>query len=1123
MAKPSLSTILRTKITQSMKKLFSLSIIIFLLFGFSQEILAQKKNKKNKKNKDKQETTAKDPLDELSISALKFRCVGPANTSGRISDFAVNPDNPYEYYVATSSGGVWKTINNGTTYKPIFDSQGSYSIGCVTMDPNNQSTIWVGTGENNNQRSVAYGDGIYKSLDGGASWKHMGLKNSEHIGKIIVHPENSDIVWVAAIGPLWSSGGDRGLYKTTDGGETWNNTLEIDQYTGVTDLIIDPRDPDVLYAASFQRARHVFTYLGGGPGSSIYKSTDGGETWDKAAKGLPSGDLGRIGLAVSADPDIIYAIVEASSGDKSGFYKTTNAGATWTKQGGHVTSGNYYQEIVTDPVDPKTIYSMDTWLSSSHDGGKSFRRVGENTKHVDNHCMWINPHNTDHWMVGCDGGIYDTYDSGKTWIFKANLPVTQFYKVAVDNDEPFYNIYGGTQDNFSMGGPSRTNTAHGIVNSDWYITHGGDGFESQVDPNNPDIVYAQSQYGVLVRYDRKSGEEVGIQPKERKDEEGYRWNWDAPLQVSTHKEGRLYFAANKVFRSDNYGNSWDVISDDLTQQLNRNELKIMDRVWSIDAVAKNRSTSPYGTLVAFSESSIDSGLLVVGSDDGLIHITTDGGNSWRKINNISGVPKNTYVNALYCSQHDPSVIYAAFNHHKYGDFKPYIYKSSDKGLTWKSISNNLPERGSVYSVAEDHIESDLLFCGTEFGVFFSSDGGQRWKQLKNGVPTIAVRDIAIQQRENDLVLGTFGRGFYVLDDYSLLRDVGDGKMEEVASIYPVRDALIYEENKPLGLDGKAFQGDGFYSAENLGPVALIDYYYPESYKSKKDERLKAQGKLDKDTKDNPYPTYEELMEEADEISPQLMFTFSDSEGNVVRKMYKKPSKGIQRLKWDMRFASKAPISLRKSSFYNPFAGSTSGTLVAPGTYTVSMSMVNPDGVEVIAGPVSFNVKALDNTVMPAANRDEKVDFQLEVAELSRRLQGTGKAISEINNKMSYIKEAIKAVESDGGDLIAEYNRLSKSMKEISRALYGDNIKTKLDIDQIPTPSTRVGWIEYEQKNTTSAPTQTHRMSLDIAKEEFEPIVEKVKQIATVDIVKLEQKLEDMGAPYTPGRAVMMID
>jgi photosystem II stability/assembly factor-like uncharacterized protein len=481
LAKPSLSTILRTKITQSMKKLFSLSIIIFLLFGFSQEILAQKKNKKNKKNKDKQETTAKDPLDELSISALKFRCVGPANTSGRISDFAVNPDNPYEYYVATSSGGVWKTINNGTTYKPIFDSQGSYSIGCVTMDPNNQSTIWVGTGENNNQRSVAYGDGIYKSLDGGASWKHMGLKNSEHIGKIIVHPENSDIVWVAAIGPLWSSGGDRGLYKTTDGGETWNNTLEIDQYTGVTDLIIDPRDPDVLYAASFQRARHVFTYLGGGPGSSIYKSTDGGETWDKAAKGLPSGDLGRIGLAVSADPDIIYAIVEASSGDKSGFYKTTNAGATWTKQGGHVTSGNYYQEIVTDPVDPKTIYSMDTWLSSSHDGGKSFKRVGENTKHVDNHCMWINPHNTDHWMVGCDGGIYDTYDSGKTWIFKANLPVTQFYKVAVDNDEPFYNIYGGTQDNFSMGGPSRTNTAHGIVNSDWYITHGGDGFESQVD------------------------------------------------------------------------------------------------------------------------------------------------------------------------------------------------------------------------------------------------------------------------------------------------------------------------------------------------------------------------------------------------------------------------------------------------------------------------------------------------------------------------------------------------------------------------------------------------------------------------------------------------------------------
>ena len=531
------------------KQYLSLILVAFFCVSVG-NVSAQKRKKKKAENTEVKDE--KHPIDEVGLSALKFRNIGPALTSGRISDFAVHPEKHHVFYVATSSGGVWKTKNAGTTFTPIFDSQGSYSIGCITMDPSNPNTLWVGTGENNNQRSVAYGDGLYKSDDGGASWKHMGLKMSEHISKIIVHPENSDIIWVASVGPLWSSGGDRGVYKSIDGGKTWVATLEIDKHTGVADMIIDPSNPDVLYAAAHQRARHVFTYLGGGPGSAIYKSTDGGESWDKASAGLPKVDLGRIGLAVSeADPEKLYAIVEAAEG-KSGFYRSTNRGVSWHKRGGHVTSGNYYQEIIADPSNADVIYSMDTWLSSSNDGGKTFNRVGENTKHVDNHCIWIDPADSDHWLVGCDGGIYETWDAAATWAFMANLPVTQFYKVAVDNDVPFYNVYGGTQDNFSLGGPSRTTTSHGIMNSDWIITHGGDGFESQVDPENPDIVYAQSQYGVLVRYDRKSGEEVGIQPKERKGENGYRWNWDAPLQVSNHKSGRLYFAANKLFRSDDY-------------------------------------------------------------------------------------------------------------------------------------------------------------------------------------------------------------------------------------------------------------------------------------------------------------------------------------------------------------------------------------------------------------------------------------------------------------------------------------------------------------------------------------------------------------------------------------------
>ena len=836
-----------------------------------------------KKNKDKSQ-----PLDEVSISGLKWRSVGPALTSGRISDIAVNPDNPFEYYVAVSSGGVWKTTNAGLEYIPVFDSQGSYSIGCVTMDPNNSNVIWVGSGENNNQRSVAYGDGVYKSIDGGKTWKNMGLKNSEHIGKIIVHPENSDIVFVAAIGPLWNKGGDRGLYMTKNGGKTWTNILSVDEHTGVNDIVMDPRDPNVIYASTHQRRRHVYTYVGGGPGSGLYKTTDGGSSWNKINKGLPKVELGRIGLSISpADPEVIYAIVEASE-RKGGFYKSTNRGASWEKQSSRVTSGNYYQEIVADPVDVNTVYSMDTWMHVTHDGGKTFKNVGEDFKHVDNHSIWINPKNNKHWLVGSDGGIYETFDAAKNWDFKENLPVTQFYKVAVDNDAPFYNIYGGTQDNFSIGGPSRVNTGHGITNQDWFITHGGDGFESQVDPENPNIVYAQSQYGWLVRYDKLSGEEVGIKPIARKGELDYKWNWDAPLAVSHHKTGRLYFAANKVFRSDDYGNSWEVISDDLSRQIDRNTLKVYDRVVSIDAVEKNGSTSPYGTIVALSESPIDSSLIAIGTDDGLIQITEDGGKNWRKIDNISGAPNQSYVNSVYLSQHNSNLMYVAFNHHKYGDFKPYIFKSEDRGNSWKSISNNLPERGSVYSIEEDHVDNNLIFCGTEFGVFFSPDKGDRWKKLGNGLPTISVRDIAVQRRESDLVLGTFGRGFYVMDDYSPLRNIENSNIESKAEIYPIRDALMWEKALPLGLPGKAFQGDQFYSADNLDPVAIISYYYSDSYKSIKDKRQKKEKEQIKSEQDAPYPSYDDLYAEVNEEKPNLIFTIKNSSGKVVKKEFKKP-------------------------------------------------------------------------------------------------------------------------------------------------------------------------------------------------------------------------------------------
>ena len=766
-------------------KTFSLLLLIF----FSSQLIAQKK----KSNSD-----GTNKIEASTVSNMRFRLVGPALTSGRIADLAVHPNNDNLWFVAAASGGVWKTENHGTTFTPIFDNYGSFSTSCVEFAPSNPNTIWVGTGENNNQRSVAYGDGVYKSVDGGKSFKNMGLKKSEHIGNIIIHPNDENTIWVAAYGPVWSAGGERGVYKSIDGGTTWKQTLDISENTGVAEIAIDPNNPNVLYASAHQRRRREWTYIGGGPESGLYKSTDGGVTWKEINSGLPQGDMGRIGIAVSpANSDYVFAIVEGRYG-KGGFYRSTNRGESWDKMSGYSTSGNYYQEIICDPYDVDKVFSMNTWLHHTEDGGRNFKATGEDKKHVDNHCIWINPKNTDHWIVGCDGGIYETFNHAKDWKYYANLPLIQFYKVATDNSTPFYNIYGGTQDNNSMGGPSASINNAGILNSDWFITNGGDGFESAIDPVNPNIAYAQAQYGWLVRYDKASGEKVPIQPMPQNGEKPYRWNWDAPLLISPHDNKTLYFAANKVFRSTNRGDDWEVVSPDLSRQLDRNKLPVMGQVWTIDAVMKNKSTTIYGNIVALDESPLQKGLLFAGTDDGLVQVSEDGGKTWTKYNTFTGVPDQTRVNMILADLHDVSTVYAVFNNHRSGDFKPYLVKSTDKGKTWKSITGDLPERGSVYCVRQDHVNKNLLFVGTEFGAYFSTNGGDNWTKI-SGLPTIAVLDLDIQKRENDLVAATFGRGFYVLDDYTPLRDLSAELIKKEAHLFPIKNALLYVPSAPLGL------------------------------------------------------------------------------------------------------------------------------------------------------------------------------------------------------------------------------------------------------------------------------------------------------------------------------------
>jgi photosystem II stability/assembly factor-like uncharacterized protein len=1035
-----------------------------------------------------------------------------------VSDIAVDPRDRDTWYVAVASGGVWKTGNAGTTWEPIFDGEGSYSIGCVTVDPSDPLTVWVGTGENNSQRSVGYGDGVYKSIDGGRSWTNVGLGESEHIGKIVVHPGDSKTVYVAAQGPLWGPGGDRGLYKTTDGGANWNRVLEISENTGVTDLLLDPRDPEVLYAAAYQRRRRVWTLINGGPESGIHKSTDGGATWRELENGLPEGDVGRIGLAISSvDPDLLYAIVEAAAED-GGFYRSTDAGANWEKRSDYVSSSpQYYQEIVSDPRNPDRVYSLDTWLHVTEDGGKSFHKVPVVTKHVDDHAMWIDPEDTDRLLVGCDGGLYETRDRGESWRFFPNLPITQFYKIAVDNDQPFYNVYGGTQDNFTLGGPSRTTSAHGITNDDWYVTVGGDGFQTRVDPEDPNIIYSQSQYGYLSRYDRSSGEAISIRPMVGPGEEPLRFNWDSPLVLSPHDPHRLYFAAQRLFRSDDRGDSWRPVSPDLTRGLDRNTLEVMGRVWSVDAVAKNNSTSFYGTLTALSESPRVEGLIYAGTDDGLVQVSEDGGDSWRRIDTFPGVPEMTYVNRLEASAHDDGTVYAAFNNHKSADFKPYLLKSTDRGASWTSIVGDLPERGSVYAVVEDPVDPGLLFAGTEFGLFFTADGGGRWVELTGDMPTVAVRDLAIQAREDDLVVGTFGRGFYILDDYSPLRGLEEEALGAEARLFPVKDPWMYVPSYRLALRGKSFQGDSYFAAPNPPFGAVFTYYLKDGFKSREGRRREAEKERREAGEDVAYPDWEELRAEDREEEPAILLTVRDGEGNVVRRLTGPTGKGFHRVAWDLRYPPAGPTSLEPFPMDNPFRDPPSGPLAAPGGYTVELASRIEGVVTALAGPEGFETRPLGLATLAAADRPALVAFLRKVARLQRAVLGADRAAGEAAERLSHLRQAIDDTPAAAPPLAERARALGERLADLQVELTGDDTIASRSEPAPPSIVETVQDIVGGQWASTSAPTGTHQAAYASAAAAFEPVLAALRRLIEVDLSGLETDLEAAGGPWTPGR------
>ena len=1068
-------------------------------------------------SKDKKEAPATRMKAE-TFTGLKLRGIGPALTSGRIADIAVHPTDRTTWYIAVASGGVWKTTNAGTTFTPIFDSQGSYSIGCVTIDPRNPLTIWVGTGENNSQRSVSYGDGVYKSTDGGRTWENVGLKKSEHIGKIVIDPRDSNVVYVAAQGPLWAAGGDRGVYKTTDGGKVWAQVLKIGEYTGVNEVHMDPRNPDVLFASSYQRHRRVWTLIDGGPESAIYKSTDAGATWKKLENGLPKEEMGKIGMAISpADPDTVYAIIE-SVNKAGGFYRSTDSGGNWEKMGDHVSgSPQYYNELVADPKVVGRVYSMDTFMMVTDDGGKTFKRAGEKSKHVDNHALYIDPDDTDHLLNGCDGGLYESFDRAATWKYYGNLPITQFYRLTVDNDSPIYNVYGGTQDNFTLGGPSRTMNAHGITNADWFVTVGGDGFYTQVDPTDPDIIYSEAQHGAIVRFDRKNGEVIDIQPQPESPGESLRWNWDSPLLISPHSHTRLYFAAQKLYRSDDRGDSWRAVSPDLTRQIDRNKLKVMGRVWGVDTVAKNASTSFYGNIVSLSESPMKAGLLYVGTDDGLVQVSEDGGASWRKVERFPGVPEMTYVSRLTASQHAEGTVYAAFDNHKMGDFKPYLLKSTDRGASWVSVAGDLPDKGTVYAVVEDHVNPSLLFAGTEFGLFFTVDGGKAWIQLKGGMPIIAVRDLAIQKRENDLAVATFGRGFYILDDYSPLRKVSTSMLDTEAVLFPVKPALMYVPSSPLGLREKSFQGEAYFTAPNPPFGAVFTWYLADEIKTLKKKRQEAEKAKTGKGEDVFYPTWEDLRAEDREEEPALILTIEDDEGHVMRRLTGPVTAGITRIAWDLRLPPAQPTSLTPPADDNPFQDPPIGPMAVPGDYKAWMAKRVGGKITPLAEPVKFTATPVGASSLPASDREALQAFQKKTARLQRAVLGAVRVAEEARNRVALLKKAI--LDTPGADMSlgADARALEARIIDLQVALNGDDTIGRRNEPTPPAITDRVAGVVGGHWTSTSAPTQTHKRSYEVAAAAFEPVLSKLKTLVEVDLRQLEESAERAGAPWTPGR------
>ncbi|MGB6876771.1 MAG: hypothetical protein WBD87_12155 [Candidatus Acidiferrales bacterium] len=1021
---------------------------------------------------------ANDKVYQDAIQRLAFRSIGPASMDGRIDAFAVPRHDPNTIYVASATGGVWKSTNRGTTWTPIFDQQPVSSIGAIEIAPSDPSIVWVGTGEANNRQTSSWGDGVYKSTDAGATWTHMGLSDSFQISRIVIDPANPQIVYVAALGNLWGPGGERGLYKTKDGGKTWQRVLYQDENTGIADVEMNPQSSQTLFASAYERRRTVFGMNGGGPSSALYKTTDGGATWRKLSKGLPyehgTVDTGRIGVSIyPRDPRIMYARVE--SADNSGVFCSMDGGETWEKRSSVDPRPSYFSQILVDPNNYLRIWLPGGGLAHSDDGGKTFLpdpdKQGLQTIHADFHAVWIDPDDSNYMITGSDGGVYISHDAGDKWDYVNTIPVGQVYAVATDTETP-YHICGGFQDNGSWCGPVRTRSPKGIMNSDWSRVMDGDGFQVVPDPKDSNIVFVEGQNGKLIRLNRRTNEWALIRPMpEKLSGPPYRWQWNSPLVASA--QGNLYSAANYLFKSTDQGNTWTTISPDLTTNIDPAKLSILGEAPAAKKmIERDYGAGTYPCITALSVSEKSERVIWVGTEDGNLQVTRDGGQTWSNVIGSNGLPKGVYVSYVNASPVSEGTAYVTFDGHRNGDFGIYVFRTDDYGKTWQKITTGLPDnRGTAQVIREDPYNRKLLFVGTEFGLFVSFDRGDSWSALKLNFPSVIVDDITIERRSHDLILATHGRAFWVLDDIRSLEQLTPSVLSSplhLFDIQPAREWKIFDHSN-------GYTGDQLFMAPNPPDGATIDYFLASTPQK----------------------------------GQTVQIRISDKEGKLIQEFPGTDDPGINRMNWDLRYPT--PVKPTQDQlgaqdegfFYNAIRG----PLVAPGSYTVQVLVGNEKASE--------TVEVLDDPTiqMSAQDRQARDGLIMQTYETYKRAVEAGKTIISLKKSLD---DAQKQYPDMPKELKAQIQDFAKRVDQLHKQIVGPSEEMFVPLTYTPPPvRDQAGRLLFSLDNVSQAPTSTQRREFTEISSNIDSKVSELKTLVDTDLPKLNAAMAKAKIPYIP--------